>query len=115
MKADHVDIDWSGFLKRNGLTKAEMARLLGAAPAMVTGWMKGKNQPGHKYLGRLCMIGMTAYEMFVDQIGKELVDNSLASRAFPDVYGSEGFKKGVAMAIAEIEKNRDGQKAGGDD
>lgn len=90
------------------LTKAKLARLVGAAPPIVTGWMNGKNEPGRKYLKRLCAIGMTAYEMFGDEAGKTLVDNSMAAKAFPDVYGSEGFMKGVALAMERIERERRG-------
>lgn len=62
---DNVDnVDWTKFLERKRISKSDAARLLGAAPAMVTEWIKGKNNPTHKYLKRLCMAGMTAQEMF---------------------------------------------------
>ena len=80
-KMPKEDLDWEGFLKRMGLKKAETARLIGAAPAMMTDWIGGKNQPSWKYLKRLGMAGMTAQEMFGEEAGNALVRNSIDVKA----------------------------------
>ena len=71
------DLDWDGFLERKRLKKSEAARLIGAAPAMMTDWMNGKTQPSRKYLKKLCEAGMTAQEMFGEEAGNTLIRNSV--------------------------------------
>lgn len=110
---DNVDnVDWTKFLERKRISKSDAARLLGAAPAMVTEWIKGKNNPTHKYLKRLCMAGMTAQEMFGVEAGDELVRNSMNSRIIPSDYNTPGFREAVMNIFAEIEKKKAAKAAG---
>lgn len=95
-------VDWKGFLDRKRINKSEVARLLGAAPAMMTEWGKGKSDPSRKYLKKLCEIGMTAQEMFGKEAGDKLVKNSVPDGISQDVYNSPQFQAGVAKAIEEL-------------
>ena len=99
-----MDIDWDKFLDRMRLNKSDAARKLGAAPAMMTGWLKGKNNPGYDYLKKLCKVGMTAQEMFGDEIGSELVKNSSPQELKSDVFDSPEFKAGVVNTVEEMRK-----------
>lgn len=106
-KNDSVNdsVDWDGFLSRKRINKSEAARLLGAAPAMVTDWVKGKTEPSRKYLKRLCKIGMTAQEMFGKEAGGMLLENSVTGndgQLSPDIYKSVEFLEGVAKAIEDL-------------
>lgn len=75
------NLDWKGFLERTGMKKSEIARCIGAAPAMITDWTKGKNQPSWIYLRNLGKVGMTAQEMFGEEIGNSIVRNSIDIKA----------------------------------
>ena len=100
------DLDWDGFLKRKHLRKSDAARLIGAAPAMMTDWIGGKSQPSRKYLKRLCMAGMTAQEMFGDEAGNELVRNSVDMKqekaGTGTIFDSPEFRESVEKILQEI-------------
>ena len=100
------DVDWDGFLGRMHLKKAETARLIGAAPAMITDWMSGKSQPSRKYLKKLGMIGMTAQEMFGEEAGNELVKNSMDTEQnaakLDSFVKSKEFRDSVEKILIEI-------------
>lgn len=111
---DNVDnVDWTKFLERKRISKSDAARLLGAAPAMVTEWIKGKNNPTHKYLKRLCMAGMTAQEMFGKEAGDELVRNSMNDRIIPSDYNKPWFREAVMGVFEEVERMKAAKKAAG--
>lgn len=97
------NIDWDKFLERTKMSKSDAARKLGAAPAMMTGWLNGKN-PGYAYLRKLCEVGMTAQEMFGEKAGDALVRNSSEFRPKPEVFESPEFKAGVVRTIEDMKK-----------
>lgn len=92
------ELDWKKFLTRKGLKNSEAARLIGAAPAMITEWIKGKSLPTYKYLKKLSDIGMTAQEMFGEEIGNKLVQNSAPSIP-PELSNDPDFQKGLQQSI----------------
>ena len=102
------NIDWDKFLQRKGLSKSDAARKLGAAPAMVTDWMKKNVSPTYKYLQKLGEIGMTAQEMFGERIGDMLVSNSMTPTSVPPEFNTPEFRDTVRAIFEEIqaEKNR---------
>jgi hypothetical protein len=106
------DLDWDGFLNRKRLRKSDAARLIGAAPAMMTDWMNGKSQPSRKYLKRLCMAGMTAQEMFGDEAGNELVRNSVDMKqenaGTGTIFDSPEFRESVEKILLEINSHGNG-------
>lgn len=101
------NLNWISFLERKGLSKSDAARLLGAAPAMMTEWMKGKANPTYKYLKKLCKIGMTAQEMFGDELGGELVKNSSGAAIVPppEIFNDPAFQEGIKNVVEEILKS----------
>ena len=92
------ELDWKKFLTRKGLKNSEAARLIGAAPAMITEWIKGKSLPTYKYLKKLSDVGMTAQEMFGEEIGTKLVQNSAPSIP-PELSNDPAFQKGLQQSI----------------
>ena len=105
-------IEWKKFLDRKGLKKSQAARLIGAAPAMITEWMKEKSLPTYRYLKELANAGMTSQEMFGVEIGNKLVENSLENRrsfeSEPIDYKSPEFQALVKKALIEIEAEKNG-------
>ena len=101
------ELDWKKFLTRKGLKNSEAARLIGAAPAMITEWIKGKSLPTYKYLKKLSDIGMTAQEMFGEEIGTKLVQNSSATppaenSSTNSFMETPEFKAKLAQSIKEL-------------
>ena len=103
------DLNWEVFLDRKRLKKSEAARLIGAAPAMMTDWVNRETYPSHKYLKRLCMIGMTAQEMFGKEAGDALVKNSSVTPEdnlppeMQELLKHPDFVAGMKKAFSEIE------------
>lgn len=106
------NVEWKKFLDRKGIKQAEVSRLLGTSPAIVTGWVKEKNAPGFFYLQKLAQIGMTAQEMFGEEIGSEMVRNSAVSPTAlnPDVYDTPEFRERVQKIVAEMERDARGNE-----
>ena len=100
------NVDWTGFLDRKGLSKSEAARLLGAAPAMMTEWIKGKANPTYKYLKKLCEIGMTAQEMFGEESGAKLLSNSECAVPPPEIMNDPKFRKGIDEQILSVLRDK---------
>lgn len=100
------NVDWEKFIERKGINKSEVAKQLGAAPAMLTGWINGTNAPGFFYLQKLAKIGMTAQEMFGEEIGDAMVKNSIDSPTAlnPEFYDTPGFRDGVMKVLEEYRK-----------
>ena len=105
------DLNWEVFLDRKRLKKSEAARLIGAAPAMMTDWVNRETYPSHKYLKKLCLIGMTAQEMFGKEAGDALIKNSTlgdikepSGPKEPIDYKDPIFLQTVQNAMAYIEE-----------
>lgn len=110
------DLDWEGFLERMRLKKSEAARLIGAAPAMMTDWIKRETYPSHKYLKMLCLNGMTAQEMFGKEAGDKLIENSLPKKnesfvvpqSVEDFFNNPKVQEGLQEAFnGMMERNKD--------
>lgn len=65
---------------------------------MITEWIKGKSLPTYKYLKKLSDIGMTAQEMFGEEIGNKLVQNSSVTPP-AELANDPAFQKGLQQSI----------------
>lgn len=99
-------IAWEKFLDRKGIKKSKAAQLIGAAPAMITEWMKGKSSPSYMYIKKLCLAGMTADELFGKEAAEALLKNSKSVESVPkDFSEADDFKKAVQDVFFELKKS----------
>lgn len=67
--------DFIKFLRRKGLKQQEAAELFGVTQATISNWCKGKT-PDFLTVEKLIGHGLTAQELFGDEIGLRLMKNS---------------------------------------
>ena len=88
------------FLKRIRMTQYELAEKMGCNQSLVAMWATGRSFATYEKLCQLVELGMTAEELFGKELAERLYRNG--DVASVDKYGSSEFKKGVALAIAEL-------------
>ena len=70
------NFDFAKFFLKSHLRLREVAEQTGASTSLVGNWNSGKAVPSYEKIARLIEIGMTAQELFGDELGDLLVKNS---------------------------------------
>lgn len=99
-------MDMKSFLNRKGMTKAELCRRLGIDPksSVVGAYEKGRSNPSFEICEKLIPLGITAQELFGEELGNTLVENSIAKPQLPpEIANDPDFLAGQNQALKDIE------------
>lgn len=93
-----MDID--SFLNRTNKRKADLLRDLGMNPksSLISAYISGASNPSYDVMLKLIELGITAQELFGEEIGSKLVQNSAPSIP-PELSNDPDFQKGLQQAI----------------
>lgn len=99
------------FIDRLNFSKADLLRGLDRDPksSVISSYIKGRSNPSYEICCKLINLGITAQELFGDELGAELVKNSLKmqnSNMEPINYKSPEFQAMVEKALIEIEARK---------
>lgn len=67
--------DFIKFLRRKGMKQQDAAKLIGVTQATISNWCKGKT-PDFGTVEKLISHGLTAQELFGEEVGTKLMENS---------------------------------------
>lgn len=87
----NVQID--DFLRRINLSRIDFSKQMGITPSVLTHWSKGINFPSSKQIEKLIEMGITAKELFGENLGSLLITNSQTSTKFNDSEFQQGVKE----------------------
>lgn len=99
-------MDIKSFLRRNRMTKAELCRRLGVGPksSLLNAYEKGLSNPSFEICEKLIPLGITAQELFGEELGGTLVGNSITKPQFPpEIANDPDFLAGRNQAFKDIE------------
>lgn len=87
-------MDIEAFLNRIKCSKADLLRQLGLDPksSLISSYIAGRANPSHDICCKLIDCGITAQELFGDELGSMLVKNSLSFSR------SSEFQEGLQVA-----------------
>lgn len=91
--------DYAKFSFRSHLKLREVAEKTGASTSLVGNWNSGKAVPSYEKIAKLIEIGMTAQELFGEELGNLLVKNS-ATEAKP--IDKEQVMSAVREALRDL-------------
>ena len=77
-------VDIEGFLNRTGMKGVELQKKLDLSSGTLSIYKSGNSNPSYKMLCRLIEEGMTAREMFGDELAATLEKNSQGTKPVPD-------------------------------
>jgi len=69
-------INFLGFMRRKNISQTEFAKNLGVSSATVSMYCNGKSGINFEKVGKLIEMGITATELFGEEFGKKLLENS---------------------------------------
>ena len=98
------------FLDRTGRTKAGLLRELGLdqKSSLISSYIAGRSKPSFEVAEGLVRLGVTASELFGEELGRLLIENSMELHdlvAEDDKYKSQEFIDAVAYALAKLKSN----------
>ena len=93
-----VDID--SFLERTNRSKAGLLRELGLDPksSLISAYEKGRSNPSYDVCAKLIELGATAKELFGEELGTKLIQNSIAVPP-AGLANDPEFQKGLQQSI----------------
>ena len=93
-------MDIEAFLNRTKRSKADLLRDLGRDPksSLISSYIAGRAYPPHDVMLKLIELGITAQELFGEEIGNKLVQNSAPSIP-PELSNDPDFQKGLQQSI----------------
>ncbi len=101
-----MHFDFNKFMQRKGLKQQEAADLVGVSQATISNWCKGKT-PDMGMIEKLIGFGITAQEIFGDELGDQLFRNSaVVSKSTASVYGDPEFKESLEELMVDILKKK---------
>ena len=112
-------IDVKSFIKRKGVSKADLCRELEIDPksSLMSSYEKGRSNPSYEKCEKLIRFGISAKELFGEELGGMLLGNSMdvaeiekADPKEPIDYEDPKFLAYVEKAVKIIEERK--KKAG---
>lgn len=102
-------VDIKTFIERKGMRKADLCRVFGLDPksSLMSSYEKGRSDPSYDKCEKLIRLGITAQELFGEELGKILIENSLEQTPSAIVPSQEflnnpEFIKGMENAFEEF-------------
>lgn len=101
-----MHFDFNKFMQRKGLKQQEAADLVGVSQATISNWCKGKT-PDMGMIEKLIGFGITAQEIFGDELGDQLFRNSAVGTVPPlGVYSNPQFRESLEELMVDILKKK---------
>jgi len=70
------EFDYTAFALRLKLKQREAADLIGVKMSLIAAWSSKRAVPSYESMGKLIEAGMTAKELFGEEMAKKLLENS---------------------------------------
>ena len=90
--------DFNRFLHRKNFKQKDAAAAVGASMGLIGTWASKKAVPSYEKIAKLIELGITAQELFGEEIGSKLVQNSAPSIP-PELSNDPDFQKGLQQSI----------------
>ena len=112
-------IDVKSFIKRKGVSKADLCRELEIDPksSLMSSYEKGRSNPSYEKCEKLIRFGISAKELFGEELGGMLLSNSMdvaeiekADPKEPIDYNNPIFLNALEKGLQVIEERK--KKAG---
>ena len=91
------DFDFNKFLRRKNFKQKDAAAAVGASMGLIGTWASKKAVPSYEKIAKLIECGITAQELFGEEIGTVLVKNSQTLS-----LDRAEFREGVKEALVEM-------------
>lgn len=89
--------DFNKFIHRKRMKQKDAATMVGVSMGLIGTWASGKALPSYEKVVKLIECGISAQELFGEELAAELLKNS--QKVNPE---SAEFKEGVKEALREI-------------
>lgn len=97
--------DFAKFVSRRKLKQREVAAAIGASTGLIGIWATGRSVPSYEKLAKLIELGMTAQEMFGEELGNLLVKNSNPERPADKSEILAAVKEALSATFWKINSN----------
>lgn len=91
-----LKFDFNRFLHRKQLKQKDAAQLVGASMGLIGTWAAGKASPSYEKMAKLIENGITAQELFGEELGGLLISNSA------NIPKDSDFLAGVEKAMSDM-------------
>lgn len=99
-----IKFDFAKFLYRNRLKLREVAEMTGASTSLVGNWNSGSAVPSYEKIGKLIEVGMTAQELFGQELGDLLVKNSSTEKPVTKADVMSAVREALADLSRPVDK-----------
>jgi len=104
-------VDIKTFIERKGMRKADLCRALGidSTSSLMSSYEKGRSDPSYDKCEKLIRLGITVQELFGEELGNLLLENSLQVKPQnppPDFVSDPKFQEGVKFLVEETLKSK---------
>ena len=102
-------VDIKSFIERKGMRKADLCRALGmdSTSSLMSSYEKGRSDPSYDKCEKLIRLGITVQELFGEELGNLLLENSLQVKPQsppPEFLNDPKFQEGVKLLVEETLK-----------
>lgn len=102
-------VDIKSFIERKGMRKADLCRALGmdSTSSLMSSYEKGRSDPSYDKCEKLIRLGITVQELFGDELGNLLLENSLRAKPqspLADFVNDPIFQESVKFIVEETLK-----------
>lgn len=89
--------EFNRFLHRKNLKQKDAAAMIGASMGLIGTWASGKAVPSYEKIAKLIECGISAQELFGEEVAAELMKNSQTVNP-----NNANFKEGVKEVLKEM-------------
>lgn len=95
--------DFEHYIERKRWKQKDAVAALGVSTGLVGSWASGTAIPSYDKIVKLIKCGITAQELFGEELGKMLIDNSLPPQSFtgppPEILNNPDFQSSVERVL----------------
>ena len=106
------DFNFNKFLHRKNFKQKDAAAAVGASMGLIGTWAAKKAVPSYEKMAKLIDVGITAQELFGEELGSKLIENSSVSSVedlspeMQELLKHPDFVAGMKKAFSEIESKK---------
>lgn len=104
MEKEKAFFDCEKFLNRKGLSRKGLAKMLEFKESTVGNWCTNTSTPNYATIAKLIEFGITAQELFGEELASELVKNSSGALPPQDILNNAVFRGGMEDIVLEVLK-----------
>ena len=100
-------MDIEAYRIRTKKSVAELAELLGVAPAAIYNYKYGKSKPSYESIEKMLLDGAFISEIFNDEVQKKVIESlGLVQEPTPIKITNEDLSKAMILAAEILKKNK---------